>query len=127
MSEYKRIRILVVDDDKTTTGVIRTLLERIGQYSVQVENEPESVMNAARDFQPDLILLDVMMPEKDGHQLAAELRTVPALSRIPIVFVTALISAAEEGLRGGEHYLSKPVNPLALIETVGSRLTSQAA
>ncbi len=106
-------RILVVDDEPSVTRGIRMNLAALGDYEVLTENVARNALAAARDFRPDLILLDVMMPEMDGGDVAGQLRDNPALKDIPIVFLTAAISNDETGghkmASGPGVYLAKPV------------------
>lgn len=120
-------RILVVDDDKGTSALVRIILERLGRYDVQIENHSSNVIDAAHAFRPDLILLDVVMPDKDGPEVAATLRREPALRQTPIVFLTSLITPEEEGIHGGEQYLAKPINPRSLMARVGTALDAHLA
>ena len=91
-------RILVVDDERDFTNLLRLSLEHRGYYEVQEENDAENVRVAARQFDPDLILLDIMMPEQDGSEVAAALKADPVTRDVPIIFLTALVS--EEDARG---------------------------
>jgi DNA-binding response OmpR family regulator len=124
-----KARILIVDDEPGISGLCRLYLEKTQRFEVLVENRSAHALAAAREFRPDLVLLDVDMPGKDGGEVSLELQADPALCRVPIVFFTSLISAAELGeretLRGGKLYLAKPVNPKALVETVERVLAGQ--
>jgi CheY-like chemotaxis protein len=91
-------RILVVDDEREFTNLLRLSLESHGYYEVQEENDAENVRAAARLFDPDLILLDIMMPEQDGSEVAAALKADPLTRDVPIIFLTALVS--EEDAKG---------------------------
>ncbi len=106
-------RILVVDDQQSDSGLVRLYLERTNDYEVREVNHSEAAVSAAEEFEPDLILLDVMMPGMDGGELAASFRANPKLNAVPIVFLTAAITKAEvdlgRGLVGGVPYLAKPV------------------
>ncbi len=77
---------------------------------------------AAREFQPDLILLDVMMPEIDGAELATAIQSDPALQHVPIVFLTAILSGKDTGGQylesGGQTFVAKPVNLETLIQCI---------
>lgn len=107
-------RILVVDDEAGITRGLKLNIESGGQYKVETENRGASAALAAREFKPDLIFLDVMMPDKDGGQIAAEIRRDENLRKTPIVFLTAVLSKdeaeAQNGLIGGEPFLAKPVD-----------------
>jgi DNA-binding response OmpR family regulator len=111
-------KILVVDDDPKLSRLVATILDRVGGYDVVEENRPFSVVATARNFRPDLVLLDVDMPGKDGGTVSRELAADPVLGSVPVVFVTSLISQAESGMHNGARYLAKPVNPQELLNTV---------
>lgn len=84
-------RILVVDDEKSFTSLLKLNLEETGAYEVRVENWPEDALAAAREFKPDLVLLDIIMPRLPGGNVAAQLKADPELRRTPIVFLTAAV------------------------------------
>ncbi len=113
-------KILVVDDDPKLSRLVATILDRVGGYDVVEENRPFAALATARHYQPDMILLDVDMPGKDGGTISRELAGDVALSKVPVLFVTSLISANESGLHNGARYLAKPVNPQLLLDTVRS-------
>ena len=121
-------KILVVDDDPKLSRLVKTILEKTTLFDVQEENRSSAALATARNFQPDMILLDVDMPGKDGGDVARELEQEPALASIPVLFFTSLISHTEAGRReverGGKLFLAKPVDPQVLISTV-SRLLRQ--
>jgi DNA-binding response OmpR family regulator len=122
-------RILVVDDDPSLSGLVRLFLEQTMRFEVRVENRPTLALSAAREFRPQVILLDVEMPGKNGGEVAREMESEPALSGVPILFLTSLVSHAEAGdcelVRGGKRYLAKPVSPSVLIAAVDSMLSSK--
>ena len=107
-------RILVVDDEPSITRLLKLNLEQTGDYEVATENVSKAALAAAEEFQPDLILLDVMMPGLDGGNLASRLQASPKLKGVPIVFLTATVTREEvrarRGLVGGLPFLAKPVN-----------------
>jgi CheY-like chemotaxis protein len=106
-------RILVVDDRVSNTRLLKLSLEQTGDYEVREENSALAAPATAEEFQPQLILMDVMMPGMDGGELAACLKGNPKLKDVPIVFLTAAITKAEIAangeLRGGYPFLAKPV------------------
>ena len=122
----KTARILVIDDDASVTRGIRMNLEALGGYEVRTEHHARAALDAARAFRPDLILLDVMMPELDGGELAAQLQQDVTLAVTPIVFLTAIVSKHEtsgrEACIGGQRYLAKPVDVATLIRVIESHL-----
>jgi CheY-like chemotaxis protein len=88
-------RILMIDDNRDFTHAGKRALERTGLYSVWEENEPARAHQTAQRVKPDLILLDVAMPETDGGEVAARIESDPALHRTPVVFLTGLVTKAE--------------------------------
>ncbi|HEY3901746.1 MAG TPA: response regulator [Chthoniobacter sp.] len=114
----KPSKILIVDDDSKLSSLIALILRRAGGYEVREENRSFAALATAREYLPDLVLLDVDMPGKDGGAVAHELAGDSLLSAVPIIFITSLIAAGEAGTRNGAVYLAKPVEPKRLIETV---------
>jgi CheY-like chemotaxis protein len=106
-------RILVVDDQVSDTRLLKIFLERTNDYEVREENDARSALSAAEQFQPHLILLDVMMPGMDGGELAACFQANPRWKAVPIVFLTAAVTKGEvkagRGRVGGYPFLAKPV------------------
>ena len=122
-------RILIVDNDRDSTHLVKILLEKIGWYSVLEENDATRAHLSAQNFRPDLILLDVMMPGTDGGEVAAQIEGDPDLQRTPIIFLTALVTKAEAsaGLRiQGHRFLAKPVNIPELITGIEENLAAGA-
>ncbi len=108
-----RKRILVVDDRRTDSQLVKLYLERTNEYIVREENDAQMALAAAEDFHPDLIFLDVMMPGVDGGELAASFQASETLKAVPVVFLTAAVTQDEvdagRGLVGGRPYLAKPL------------------
>ena len=106
-------RILVVDDRARDTRLLKLYLERTNDYVVREENDAMAALSAAEEFQPHLILLDVMMPGMDGGELAACFQANPKLKAVPIVFLTAAITKGQVKAGGGRFwgypFLAKPV------------------
>jgi CheY-like chemotaxis protein len=115
-------RIFVIDDEPGVTRTMKVNLERTGAYTVGTENHPSHALAAAREFGPDLILLDIMMPEISGDEIAAEIQTDPALQDVPIVFLTAIVSPKETGGEylesGGQTFIAKPVTLDSLVKCI---------
>lgn len=113
-------RILVVDDVATNRVVLKAKLAAAYYEIVLAENGTEALEKATSE-QPDIILLDVMMPDIDGYAVCRRLKAAPETAHIPIIMVTAL-SEADEKLRGlecgADDFLSKPINDLALFSRV---------
>ena len=115
-------RILIVDDEPGFTRLMKLNLELNGAYEVAAENRGVDAVAIARAFQPDVIFLDVMMPDLDGGAIAAALRADPELCRVPIVFLTAVVSQNEViqlgEVPGGQTFLAKPVTLGDMVETI---------
>jgi len=84
-------RVLVVDDDIDFTCLMKVALEVEGRFDVQAVVNSTYAVAAARNFKPDLVLLDCMMPHMDGGEVAAALQCDAALKHVPVVFLTALV------------------------------------
>jgi CheY-like chemotaxis protein len=118
-------RILIVDNDRDSTHLVKVLLEKTGRYLVLEENDGARAHLSARNFRPDLILLDVVMPGRDGGEIAAQIQVDPELHGTPIIFLTALVTRAEAktGLHiDGHPFLAKPINVQELISTIEGHL-----
>ena len=87
----KKARILYVDDEVGAARLLKLNLEATGRYEVTVQNWPEDALATARDFKPDLVLLDIIMPRMPGGNVAAEFARDPGLKDIPVVFFTAAV------------------------------------
>jgi len=118
-------RILIVDNDPDSTHLVKILLEKTGNYVVLEENDADGAHQSARNFRPDAILMDIMMPKTDGGEVAAQIQADPDLQRTPIIFLTALVTKAEAktGLRiQGHPFLAKPVSIPELINAIERHL-----
>jgi CheY-like chemotaxis protein len=106
-------RILVVDDQPCDTQLVKRYLERSNKYVVREENDAQAAVSVAEEFEPDLILLDVLMPGMEGGELAACLEASPKLKAVPIVFLTCVVTKEEVGMCGGRigkyPFLAKPI------------------
>ncbi len=106
-------RILAVDDQACNTRLVKLYLEQTNDFIVREENNPNTAVSAAEEFEPHLILLDVMMPGLDGGDLAVLLHANPKLASVPIVFLTAAVTKgevdADGGQIGGNLFLAKPI------------------
>jgi len=123
-------RILIVDNDRDSTHLVKILLERTGRYSVLEENDATKAHQSAQNFRPDLILLDIVMPEIDGGEVAAQIEADPLLQRTPVIFLTALVTKAEtrSGLRiQGHPFLAKPISIPELINGIEENLPACGA
>jgi CheY-like chemotaxis protein len=114
-------RILIVDDESGFTHLLKLTLEKTGNYEVREENDGMRALEVARDFKPDLIFLDIVMPRIDGGDVASQMRSDPILKNTRIIFLTAIVSKKEAdggGLIGGFPFLAKPVTLDGLIKCI---------
>ncbi len=117
-------RILVVDDEPDVTELLKYKLEQEG-YNCEVINDSLSFMRIARVFKPDLMIMDIMMPELSGLQLCKLARADPSMESTPVIFLTAKGEAEDriQGLESGaDDYVSKPFNTKELLLRVGKML-----
>ena len=123
METETKKRVFIVDDESGFTHLLKLTLEKTGRYLVQEENDGTKAWLAARDFKPDIIFLDVVMPKIDGGDVAKQITSDPLLQHVPIIFLTAIVSEKEGGhLIGGFPFISKPVSLQAITECIDSRL-----
>ena len=118
-------RILVVDDQAGITNLWRVLLEKTGDYIVREENHSRRAVEAARDFRPDLLLLDISMPGLDGPEVARLVGADEEIGGTPVVFLSGLVTSCEvaAGKRvDGHPCLPKPTCVVELVQTIENTL-----
>lgn len=125
MTEQK-LRILVVDDEASVGQILKAGLEMHG-FTVRYETRSTDTITACLEFHPDLVLLDVNMPNKDGGMVASELRSHSALQHIPVIFLTSLATKEETGNWNAsrEMLLSKPIKMEELVAGIRVVLQSE--
>lgn len=119
-------KILVVDDEPEITEIVETFLSESG-YEVAVENTPGKAVTKAREFKPDVILLDIMMPGVDGYAVCEEIKADPAFASIPVIFLTGKDRTDDMGRSfrsGGDMFIKKPFSCDRLLEIVNIVLMS---
>lgn len=117
-------RILVVDDDREIARLLRSYLEQAG-YTVLVANDGGAALHALRRERPDLLLLDLMLPDKDGWTVTRTIRSDQQLSDTLIIMITARVEDTDKilGLElGADDYITKPFNPREVIARVRALL-----
>ncbi len=122
MTEVKSKRILVVDDESDVTDLVAYHLRAKG-FQVEAVNDPNSSIGVARTFLPDLVILDVMMPDLNGIQICRMLRADPKLKKVPVIFLTAKAEENDriQGLElGADDYICKPFSTKELVLRVQS-------
>ena len=125
----RKAKILLVDDDIDFVEATKTVLES-KPYEVIVAHEGNEGLQKARKENPDLILLDVIMPVKDGFSAAEQLKKDPQLSKIPVIMLTSFSTRGQgSGIPRGrgltleaEDYIDKPVSPQELLRRVEAQL-----
>lgn len=123
-----RQRVLVVDDDRAVVRLMLGYLEQAG-YQVLVAYDGETALQQIRQGQPDLVLLDLMLPDRDGWDITRSIRNNPALATLPIIMLTARVTAEDKiiGLElGADDYVTKPYNPREVVARVRARLRAQS-
>ena len=115
-------KILLIDDEAGLTRLMKLNLEATEKYEVRVENKGTLAVKVAKEFKPDMIFLDIIMPDLEGSEVARQMRVDPGLKNIPIVFLTATITAEEislgNGSIGGETFLAKPVTIKQMVDCI---------
>ncbi|MDD4908278.1 MAG: response regulator [Candidatus Omnitrophica bacterium] len=115
-------KILIVDDEKDFGQMVKLNLEKGGEYDVRVESVPGYAIETAKYFKPDLIFLDIVMPDLDGMSVFNQLQDEDDLRGIPVVFLTAIMSQEEvarcKGVASEHIVLAKPIKLDKLIECI---------
>jgi len=125
-------KILVVDDDPDLVEATSIIL-KTKNYDVSAAYDGVEGLEKARNEKPDLIVLDVMMPQKDGYTLCKELKADPDLSRIPVLLLTAVVShisttrfTQQMGMETeADDFIDKPVEPQVLVERIEALLAKK--
>ena len=115
-------KVLVVDDEKDIVDIIKYNLEREKEFEVLTAKDGKEALELAEEI-PDLILLDIMMPELNGFEVCKRLKNNPATSNIPVIFLTAKENEIDEilGLEiGADDYISKPISPRKVLARIKS-------
>jgi DNA-binding response OmpR family regulator len=120
-----KTRVLLIDDEPGFTRMLKMNLERHG-FEVMVENNGAYAHTVARDFLPDFVFLDVIMPDVDGGEVASKIRSDPGLKDVPIVFLTAGVSKettrVKRNVIGGETYIAKPATVDEIVRCIEKKL-----
>ncbi len=120
-------RILVVDDDREVVRLIRAYLEDAG-FTVLVAYNGETAVHIVHRELPDLVLLDLMLPDRDGWDVTRTIRADPSVKHTPIIMLTARVDDTDKivGLEmGADDYVTKPYNPREVVARVKARLRVQ--
>lgn len=120
-------KILIVDDEPQTLELLKLKLESTHAYEVFTESRGSLAVEAARKCQPDLILLDILMPDLLGSAVAAALHSDPELKHIKVVYITAMLKHDEEQHSGADIIIGKPVSTEELVSVVDQVLDHEYA
>jgi putative two-component system response regulator len=123
-TDRKRATVLVVDDSPDSVALLGSLLKDSYRVKVAIDGE-KALAIAAGDEAPDLILLDIMMPDMDGYEVCRRLKRNPRTAEIPVIFLTAKSEAVDEekGLElGAEDYIAKPPSPPIVMARIGTHI-----
>jgi two-component system, OmpR family, alkaline phosphatase synthesis response regulator PhoP len=121
-------RILVVDDDQDITELLQYNLEKEG-YEVRTAPDGRKALETARVFTPELVLLDIMMPQMDGIETGRQLRELPDLRQTYILYLTARSEEYSEVAAfeiGADDYITKPIKPRALMSRINALFRREA-
>jgi DNA-binding response OmpR family regulator len=124
-----RPKILICDNERPLRSLVRGALA-LGDYEIAEARDGDESVEVAREFEPDLIVLDVMMPGRTGFEVLEELRTDARFAETPVVLLTARTQAADREAAdsaGADRFLPKPFSPLELLSIVEELLEQRSA
>ncbi len=122
MSDKQKVKILVVDDEPDIIDILKYNLKKEG-YEVESAEDGIKAVKIAAKFQPDVILLDIMMPNQDGVETCRQIREIPELKGTFIIFLTARAEEYSEVAAfdvGADDYITKPIKPRALMSRIAA-------
>ena len=125
---FETARILVIDDEPDITEIVESFLSEAG-YIVGVENSSDNAIKKAISFNPQVIILDIMMPGTSGYDICLQLKSEPKLSHVPVIFLTGKDKGDDMGRSfksGGDMYIKKPFSCERLLEIVNIIVMSSA-
>jgi CheY-like chemotaxis protein len=122
-------KVLVVDDEVTFTRLMKMNIEKSGPYEVREANKGLEALAVAREYKPDIIFLDIIMPDIAGGDLAAQIRADKEIGATPILFLTAIVSktqtAETSGTIGGFPVIAKPVEVAEMVRAIEKNLNGK--
>jgi len=122
MSDNQKIKVLVVDDEPDIVEILKYNLQKEG-YDVATAEDGIKAVKIAAKFLPDVILLDIMMPNQDGVETCLQIRQMPELKNAFIIFLTARMEEYSEVAAfdvGADDYITKPIKPRALMSRISA-------
>jgi len=121
MADRELNKILYVEDEPDIAQVAKLALETVGGFSIESCENGKVALEKGPEFQPDLVLMDVMMPEMDGPTALREMQNMPEMQNVPIIFMTAKVQPseiAEYKEMGAVDVIPKPFDPMTLADQV---------
>ncbi|MDH3325952.1 MAG: response regulator [Gammaproteobacteria bacterium] len=121
MPDRELIKILYVEDEPDIAQVAKLALETVGGFTIEICENGQIALDKGPAFQPDLVLMDVMMPEMDGPTALQEMQKMPEFKDVPVIFMTAKVQPveiAEYKALGAVDVIPKPFDPMTLAEQV---------
>lgn len=121
------MKILIIEDDDDMIHILKSILELEG-YEIAYSRDGEDGMKKIKEYNPNLLILDLILPKIDGNEVCRRIKKDPELSKIPVIMLTAKGATRDEleGIMdGADDYITKPFNPLDLIETIKYLLTKE--
>lgn len=118
-------KVLVADDEDGIRMLIVDTLSHDAQYHLLVAKDGQEALEAAMEHKPDLVLLDIMMPERDGYDVCRAIKANPATSHVKVIMLTAMAQVADQRRAqeaGADDYFTKPFSPVKLLNKVASLL-----
>ncbi len=121
-------KILIVDDEEALSRLMKLNLEDSGDYEVRTENRGTRALEAVHEFRPDLVILDVIMPDMDGADVEKQFETDEIAKKVPIMFLTAIATNDDPHdpgtMIGGRFVIAKAISIDKLIESIEERMKS---
>jgi len=131
MADLSKKKILIIDDEEKFCQMVKKNLEKEGPYDVRIETKGSKALETIETLKPDLILMDVLMPEMRGQEIAYKMLQNDKLKKIPVIYLTATVEKGQREAFGGiidgmpfklQPVLSKPVNTKTLMEAIQKNL-----
>lgn len=126
------IKVLLIDDENDFTELLAANLEDAGNFTIAQVNDPMKAMSTARDFKPDICVVDLIMPKMDGGDVINAIHSVPGLEDTPMLMLTALVEENPEApdkpqLKGGLPFVSKTSETKVIVDAINSLVAESKA